>query len=71
MTAPEAPKAQIIDLLEALKRSVAAAEATPANAESPPPSVSKGPKKAEPRAAEPAEQEVASAAPKARKRKST
>lgn len=63
MTAPEAPKAQIIDLLEALKRSVAAAETKPANlttpteeaAEAAPPSVAKGPKKAEPRAeAEPA-----------------
>lgn len=51
-TAPEAPKAQIIDLLEALKRSVAAADVTPANAEVEPPSVSKGPKKAEPRVAE-------------------
>jgi DNA end-binding protein Ku len=70
MTAPEAPKAQIIDLLEALKRSVAAAETKPANAttaaeaagEGSPPSVAKGPKKAEPRAeAEPA---------KARKKKS-
>jgi DNA end-binding protein Ku len=51
-TAPEAPKAQIIDLLEALKRSVAAAEGA-ANAEPPraaePPPVSKGPRKAEPR----------------------
>jgi len=48
---PEAPKAQIIDLLEALKRSVAAAESAPKNdgGESVPPSVSKGPKKAEPR----------------------
>ncbi|MBL8611082.1 MAG: Ku protein [Myxococcales bacterium] len=57
---PEAPKAQIIDLLEALKRSVASvkkadndaaappAEA-PAAAEAPPPSESPGPKKAEPR----------------------
>ena len=59
-TAPEAPKAQIIDLLEALKRSVAAAESGAANAEAPPPSVSKGPKKAEPRAEE---------APKASKKK--
>jgi DNA end-binding protein Ku len=61
-TAPEAPKAQIIDLLEALKRSVAAAEAAPANTShvaAPP--VVKGPKKAEPRAAE---------APKAKKKKS-
>jgi len=62
VTAPEAPKAQIIDLLEALKRSVAAAEAAPANVETPPPSVAKGPKKAEPRAVE--------EAPKARKKKS-
>ncbi len=62
VTAPEAPKAQIIDLLEALKRSVAAAEVTAANAETPPPSVAKGPKKAEPRAVE--------EAPKARKKKS-
>jgi DNA end-binding protein Ku len=63
MTAPEAPKAQIIDLLEALKRSVAAAETKPANvttaaeeaAEATAPSIAKGPKKAEPRAeAEPA-----------------
>lgn len=61
-TAPEAPKAQIIDLLEALKRSVAATEATAANAEAPPPSIKKGPKKAEPRA-EPAPA-------KARKKKS-
>jgi DNA end-binding protein Ku len=55
-TAPEAPKAQIIDLLEALKRSVSAAEVRPANIEPeaeaapPPPPVMKGPKKAEPRA---------------------
>jgi DNA end-binding protein Ku len=60
-TAPEAPKAQIIDLLEALKRSVAAAEAAPANSEAEPPPVAKGPKKAEPRAEE---------APKAKKKKS-
>lgn len=60
-TAPEAPKAQIIDLLEALKRSVAAAEAMPANAEVAPPPISKGPKKAEPRVVE---------APKAKKKKS-
>lgn len=61
--APEAPKAQIIDLLEALKRSVAAAEAgsKPANTVEPaPPIVAKGPKKAEPRAE----------APKAKKKKS-
>ena len=55
-TAPEAPKAQIIDLLEALKRSVSAAEVRPANIEPeaeaapPPPPVMKVPKKAEPRA---------------------
>jgi DNA end-binding protein Ku len=64
-TAPEAPKAQIIDLLEALKRSVAATDgAKPAAANEPAaasepaakspdsqPSVAKaGPKKAEPRA---------------------
>ncbi len=48
-TAPEAPKAQIIDLLEALKRSVAVTEATAANVETPPPAIAKGPKKAEPR----------------------
>ncbi len=47
-TAPEAPKAQIIDLLEALKRSVAAADGA-ANADAEPPSAAKGPKKAEPR----------------------
>ena len=58
--APEAPKAQIIDLLEALKRSVAqandakpsiakAAESAPAAAEVAPPSAKGGPKKAEPR----------------------
>lgn len=61
-TPPEAPKAQIIDLLEALKRSVAAAEAGPANAATAPPPVTKGPKKAEPRPAE--------EAPKAKKKKS-
>ncbi|WP_146646655.1 Ku protein [Labilithrix luteola] len=57
LTAPEAPKAQIIDLLEALKRSVAAAPAAPASApkaeapasERAPAVVAKGPKKAEPR----------------------
>ncbi len=50
------PKAQIIDLLEALKRSVAAAPAAPRlrQAEAPaseraPAVVAKGPKKAEPR----------------------
>lgn len=50
-TAPEAPKAQIIDLLEALKRSVAAGEtgAATAPAEVVVPAVVKGPKKAEPR----------------------
>lgn len=58
---PEAPKAQIIDLLEALKRSVASVkkadndagapptEAAAPAAEAPPPSESPGPKKAEPR----------------------
>lgn len=50
--APEAPKAQIIDLLEALKRSVAAVDTAPANDETRPPVVAKGPKKAEPRPAE-------------------
>jgi DNA end-binding protein Ku len=39
--APEAPKAQIIDLFDALKKSLA-------NAPAPPPSVAKPPKKAEP-----------------------
>jgi len=55
--APEAPKAQIIDLLEALKRSVAQvdAKATAAPVASnddaaPPPSAKGGPKKAAPRA---------------------
>src|SRR4029079_15648709 len=49
--APEAPKAQIIDLLEALKRSVAQVDAKPAsNDETAPPSARGGPKKAEPRA---------------------
>ncbi|HVJ90662.1 MAG TPA: Ku protein [Labilithrix sp.] len=68
-TAPEAPKAQIIDLLEALKRSVSAVEAAPANEAVPanvevaPPVVMKGPKKAEPRASE--------AEPKARRKKSS
>jgi DNA end-binding protein Ku len=49
--APEAPKAQIIDLLEALKRSVSEAKA--ANEEPKPESVRPkgGPKKAEPKAA--------------------
>lgn len=47
-TAPEAPKAQIIDLLEALKRSVAAADGA-ANADSAPGSAKGGPKKAEAR----------------------
>lgn len=51
LAAPEAPKAQIIDLLEALKRSVATNEKTPANAERLSPPVSKGPKKAVPRPA--------------------
>jgi len=62
MVAPEAPKAQIIDLLEALKRSVAAAEGA-ANADAVPPSGAKGPKKAESR-------DEAAAAPKTRKKKS-
>ncbi|HSO32620.1 MAG TPA: Ku protein [Labilithrix sp.] len=49
--APEAPKAQIIDLLEALKRSVAQVDAKPvvSNDETAPVSVKGGPKKAEPR----------------------
>ena len=58
--APEAPKAQIIDLLEALKRSVAQVEAKPsvsnddtapeaAPAAAAPPAAKRGPKKAEPR----------------------
>ncbi len=61
LTAPEAPKAQIIDLLEALKRSVASAPATatapaiePAASSAPEATVkvegAKGPKKAQPRA---------------------
>jgi hypothetical protein len=74
MTAPEAPKAQIIDLLEALKRSVAAAEAGPANSEVEPPSVSKGPKKAERRdesaVAVTAEAPAAATATKGRRKKS-
>jgi DNA end-binding protein Ku len=50
--APEAPKAQIIDLLEALKRSVAQVDAKPAvsNDDTAPPAAKGGPKKAEPRA---------------------
>lgn len=47
ITAEEAPKAQIIDLLEALKRSVSQAENVPKA----PGSNAKGPKKAEPREA--------------------
>lgn len=47
ITAPEAPKAQIIDLLEALKRSVDAAKAAPKNDAAEPAPASKGPKKAE------------------------
>jgi DNA end-binding protein Ku len=44
LSAPEAPKAQIIDLLEALKRSVAAAnEATPATATAPAPTKAPAP----------------------------
>jgi DNA end-binding protein Ku len=73
VTAPEAPKAQIIDLLEALKRSVAAAEsqaanttkepeAKPAEEEPSTPSIAKGPKKAAPREER--------AEPKAKKKKS-
>jgi DNA end-binding protein Ku len=57
VTAPEAPKAQIIDLLEALKRSVAEAKPVAANVEAAPVEVAKeresapakGPKKAGPR----------------------
>ena len=56
LATPEAPKAQIIDLLEALKRSVAgttgatqAANAPVAHEEPAPPSKAKPPKKAEPR----------------------
>jgi DNA end-binding protein Ku len=60
VAAPEQPKAQIIDLLEALKRSVAAAESANANAEPPAPVATKGPKKAEPR--------VEAEAPKKRKK---
>jgi len=44
---PEAPKAQIIDLLEALKRSVAQTEGKPSTKAND--TVAKGPKKAEPR----------------------
>ncbi len=59
VTTPEAPKAQIIDLLEALKRSVAQVEANapvaaasaPAAEEAPPSRAAKGPRKAEPREA--------------------
>lgn len=61
-TAPEVPKAQIIDLLEALKRSVAVSANTTKPEEVVP---AKPPKKAEPRAAE-----ETAAAPKARKKKS-
>ncbi|MCL2722878.1 MAG: Ku protein [Polyangiaceae bacterium] len=50
-TAPEVPKTKIIDLLEALKRSVAHTEGKSETAPSEPPLViKKGPKKAEPRA---------------------
>ena len=54
--APEAPKAQIIDLLEALKRSVASVEGAPpaaaSNDDQPAPASARGgPKKAQPRAA--------------------
>ena len=56
VTAPEAPKAQIIDLLEALKRSVAQAAEAP-KGEVPPARESSpvGPKKAEPRGGKPEE----------------
>lgn len=48
---PEAPRAEIIDLLEALKRSVARAGSNGGGAEAPPPTRAvKGPKKAAPRA---------------------
>ena len=51
LAAPEAPKAQIIDLLEALKRSIAQVEAKPSQNDAPPASSALGgPKKAEPRA---------------------
>ncbi len=62
---PEAPKAQIIDLLEALKRSVAQVQEAPKAEEPiahPAPVAAKGPKKAEPR--KPAAEE------KAKKKKS-
>jgi DNA end-binding protein Ku len=57
---PEAPKAQIIDLLEALKRSVAQVEGTPAMKAND--TVAKGPKKAETRAGEKVEKKRKSAA---------
>jgi DNA end-binding protein Ku len=54
VTAPEAPKAQILDLLEALKRSVAQVDAAPAASapeeQRPAAAPAKGPRKAEPRA---------------------
>lgn len=68
--APEAPKAQIIDLLEALKRSVAAA----ANTTTPEAAAAMPPKKAEPRAEEEesaATATAAAAAPAKKKRKSS
>jgi DNA end-binding protein Ku len=55
LAAPEAPKAQIIDLLEALKRSVAQVDAqvtespVASNDDTAPPSAKGGPKKAAPR----------------------
>ena len=54
VTAPEAPKAQIIDLLEALKRSVAAVNETTKEEAAPKSSPAKPPKKAEPRDEAPA-----------------
>ncbi len=72
-TAPEAPKAQIIDLLEALKRSVAAAanNTKPAaieRSESPRTEVAAAPEKRGPKKAEPRAEEAAPA--KAKKKKS-
>ncbi len=53
VTPPEAPKAQIIDLLEALKRSVAQVQPpAPSKEVEPQPAQAKGPKKAEPRGEE-------------------
>ena len=48
-SSPEAPKAQIIDLLEALKRSVAQADTAKNDEVAASSPVAKGPKKAEPR----------------------